>query len=61
MKYRYIGEHPAFIEGRKVAPGDVVTINAGTTVQTADVCDEPLFEAIVAATKKAATPAKEGK
>lgn len=59
MKYRYIGQHPAFIQGRLVEPGDVVVINAGTTVQTADVCDEPLFEAIVAAKK--AAPAKEGK
>ena len=61
MKFRYIGEHPAFIEGRLVAPGDVVIINAGTTVQTADVCDEPLFEAVATASKKAATSAKEGK
>lgn len=61
MKVRYIGDQVAWIEGRRVEPGDIVDIKGGTVVQTADVCDDPLFEVVAAPVKKATTATKEGK
>jgi hypothetical protein len=58
-KYRYVGDFPAFINDRLTEPGDVVEIPEGTVVQTADVTEEPLFEAVTAAKKATAAKDKE--
>jgi hypothetical protein len=58
-KFRFLGDLPAFINDRLVEPGDVVDIPEGTVVQTADVTDQPLFEAVQAAKKATAAKDKE--